>query len=104
MLSAISTLQHLHLGNFELSEEALIRFWTDSIKDVKEITLQDMELSRGNLSSLTAYTSLKPLAISDCKQVRAIYLLTNVQDLAGDLVKSLRVCVIRFLLALLSGN
>ena len=72
MLSTIATLKHLHLGKFELTEDALNKFWADSNRDLEELTLQGVPLSTGSLASLKLFTSLRALGISDCQQVGVV--------------------------------
>ena len=77
VLSAIPNLAHLHLCNFEPSEQALNKFWADSNRALEELTLQGLLLSAESLSSLHSFTSLKALGISNCLQVRVGMLLAS---------------------------
>ena len=69
-LAKIPTLRQLHLGNAELSQEALLAFWRNSSRELEKFILEHAQLDSGCFSALRFYDSLTALGLTECQQVR----------------------------------
>ena len=71
ILAEIPTLKHLHIGDVQLSAQAMRTFWRESKGELEELILECMKLSTDMLSVFRSFQSLSALGMTSCKQVRA---------------------------------